>query len=157
VTTTTFPANSPAIDAGSLRVDDCGPAPTLRRRPYRNESVTAVTVGPAHIRECEAPEIRMEQTMIRVLTGAGLLTLAGAAHAGTSVPNGTSYQGTSLNGIWQNGVSPNGLWQNGVWSNGTYVNGTYLNGPYLNGWRLNGTTYQGMSRNGVRVNGTQMQ
>jgi hypothetical protein len=53
--------------------------------------------------------------MFRIVTAAMLLSLAGAAHAGTSF-NGTTYQGVGLNGML-NGLSPNGM-----------LNGLNLNG-----------------------------
>jgi hypothetical protein len=81
--------------------------------------------------------------MFRIVTAAMLLSLAGAAHAGTSfngpyingksfnsiVPNGM-LNGASLNGML-NGLSPNGM-LNGANLNGI-LNGSYVNGVYANG------------------------
>jgi hypothetical protein len=67
--------------------------------------------------------------MFRIVTAAMLLSLAGAAHAGTSV-----------NGPYINGLMPNGM-LNGMHLNGM-LNGASLNGM-LNGFGINGAGASG--------------
>jgi hypothetical protein len=69
--------------------------------------------------------------MFRIVTAAMLLSLAGAAHAGTS-----------FNGPYINGLMPNGM-LNGASLNGM-LNGASLNG-ILNGANLNGVYVNGVS------------